>query len=172
MSTMFEQQRLFFWSQTHITTALTFGRKVPHSFPSQVDLSYPRISTLQITKHLLVPGASVIRGAARVHFPCAKRVWIDCSIAQSNRCYSYPNHKNYLATPNSFWHGPMDINNWKVSWSYQVYFKETRAIQFSAHCYSEISLLSAPWLLLKVLLKFHQVPSHAQFIFPHNCKMW
>lgn len=68
---------------------------------------------------------------------------------------------------------PMDINNWKVSWSYQVYFRETRANQwFSAPCYSKIHLPSTLWCLLKALLKFYQVTFHDQFISPHSCKMW
>lgn len=103
---------------------------------------------------------------------CALQAQKECgSIAVLPRALA----ATHIQTTKTIWcgHGPRDINNWKVSWSYQVYFKKTRAIQwFSAHCYSAISLLSAPWLLLKVLLKFHQVPSHAQFIFPHNCKMW
>lgn len=59
MSTTLEQQ-LFLGSHTHFTAALTLGRKVPHSFPPQEDLSNPRIPTLQITSpdHLLVPGTS------------------------------------------------------------------------------------------------------------------
>lgn len=70
-------------------------------------------------------------------------------------------------------HAPVDINNWKISWSYQVYFRETRAIQWcSTHCYSETPLPSALWLLIKALLKFYQVTSCVQFIFLHSCKMW
>lgn len=74
-----------------------------------------------------------------------------CSIAQSTPCYSYPNHKKTI------WcgHAPMDINNWKVSWSYRVYFRETRVVQwFSAYAYC-YCLFSALWLLLSILLKFY-----------------
>lgn len=37
--------------------------------------------------------------------------------------------------------------------------------------HAEISLLSAPRTSIKGMIKFHQVPYHALFIFPHNCKM-
>lgn len=115
---------------------------------------------------------SLICSAVRVCSPAAKRLWIDCSIAQSTYCYSHPNHKKKKKT---IWrgHAPVDINNWKISWSYQVYFRETRAIQWcSTHCYSETPLPSALWLLIKALLKFYQVTSCVQFIFLHSCKMW
>lgn len=64
-------------------------------------------------------------------------------------------------------HAPTDINNWKVSWSYQVYFKETRANRwFLAHICSEIHLPTALWFLAETLPELCPIISHVQFIFP------
>lgn len=64
-------------------------------------------------------------------------------------------------------HAPTDINNWKVSWSYQVYFKETRANRwFLARICSEIHLPTALWFLAETLPELCPIISHVQFIFP------
>lgn len=98
ISTALELQQLFVLSHTHFNTALTLGRMVSHSFPPQVQLPNPRMPTLQITSpnHLLVWGTSSGAWSERPWRVCprsAKRLWIDCWIAQSSYCYSHPNHK-------------------------------------------------------------------------------
>lgn len=143
-----------FWAILIFTTALTLGRKVSHSFPPQVELSNPRMPTLQITSpdHQLVWGT----GSG------AWSEWCCPSVLTKNketvdRLQYCPEHLLLLTSKpqKTIWrgHAPMDINNWKVSWSCRVYFRETRTIQwFSVHCCSEIPLPIAPWLLVEALL--------------------
>lgn len=89
-----QQQPLFFWSHSPFTTALTPGLKVPHSLPPQVHLRNPRMTAGQITSP--DPSTSVRHQSGSLMQECppkAKKVRIDCSIAQSSYRCSHPQHK-------------------------------------------------------------------------------
>lgn len=170
-----EQQQLFIFEPYSFHRSSDTWQKGPTFFLSPWwNCLTPRMLTLQMTSpdHVLVWGTSSGAWSTRCCAVCprrAKRLWIDCSIAQSTYCFLNP------IPQKTIWHGhaPMDINNWKVSWSYQVYFRETRAIQwFSAYLSSEIPLPPALWLLVGALLKFYPLTSRVQFNLPHSCKMW
>lgn len=117
---------LFSWSHTHSTTALTLGRKV--------QLSRNRWN-------FLTPGWPLCRlhpltstGVRRQFRSLIRALPPGCvrkRVQAVDRWQYCPEHLVLLTSNHekTIWHGhaPMDINNWKVSWSYQVYVRETRA---------------------------------------------
>lgn len=114
-----ELQQLFSLSHTHFTTAVTLGRNVSHTFPLQVQLSCPRMPTLQI----------ISPHQFRTSVPSKCKETVD-------RLQDCPELLLLLTSKpqrkKTIWcgHAPLDINNWKVSWSFQIYFREKRVIQW------------------------------------------
>lgn len=146
---------------------LVLSRKVPHSFSPQVDLYYPMISTT--TTHLLVLQESVSG-------------WCPSALSEHkenvDRLQYCPEHSLLLISKTQKLFGE-GMHPWiliierLLGYTRCVSGKQRQCSDFQLTvAHAVISLLSAPRTSIKGMIKFHQVPYHAQFIFPHNCKMW
>lgn len=149
------------------------AQKGPTFFPSTGGLVWPQDAH---SKNDMPRPSTAVQPPLQESYPrCCPSV-LSRSKENVDRLQYCPEHLLVLTSKpqKTIWrgHAPMDINNWKVSWSCQVYFRKTRAIRrFLAHCCSEIPPPDRE-LVVEALLKFYWVTPHVQFIFPHSCKMW